>query len=49
MGLFEEMEMDLGRSAGDLYFESGGRCPPVDEQNDIDMMLEYDVDEVVSY
>lgn len=46
MGLFEEIEMDLDRSADDLYFEAGGFVPPVSEQNDIDMMLKYDV---VSY
>lgn len=47
MGLFEELELD--RSAEDLYFEAGGFVPPVDGQNDIDMMLDYDVEEFVNY
>jgi hypothetical protein len=49
IGLFEEMEMNLDRSADDLYFEAGGWVPPCDGESELDMLLKYDVDEVVSY
>jgi hypothetical protein len=50
LGLFEEMQESLeGRSAADLYYEAGGWVPDCDEQNDIDLMLQYDVDEVSTY
>lgn len=49
--LGEELEiaLDSNMSADDLYLEAGGWVPPCSSMNDIDMMLEYDVDEVVSY
>jgi hypothetical protein len=45
-----EIALDSNMSADDLYFEAGGWVPPCsNNMSDIDMMLEYDVDEVLSY
>ena len=44
-----EMALDSNMTADDLYFEAGGWVPPCSDSNDIDLFLEYDVDEVISY
>lgn len=51
LGLFEEAAevLDTGVSASELYFEAGGWTPSCDEDNELDLLLKYDVDEVVSY
>ena len=51
MGIFEELTpvLNSGESVEQIYFEASGWVPSCDGNHELDLCLQYDVDEVVSY